>query len=98
MRLEAEHERASSFRLLRQSLPDSITFGLASSRGEVGSGRKQIFFSNLSPFSLCLLLVASEPDLWALSNATSSACIVPMVSGLDWVGLGGSAAAVVGVN
>jgi hypothetical protein len=43
------------------------------------------------------LHAASEPDLWALSNATITACIVPMVSGLDWVGLDGSGAAV-GVN
>ena len=56
-----------------------------------------MFFHIVSPFCPFLLPVASEPDLWALSYATSSACIVNMVSGLDWVGLGGSAAAV-GVN
>ena len=83
----------SSFRLLLLIFSDSITFGFASFRGEVGSSGKKIFFS-FSPVCPCLLRVASEPDLWALSYATSSACIVPMVSGLDWGGLGGSAGAV----
>ena len=60
------------------------------------SRRKKEFFSSFF-LPLFALPAASEPDLWALSYATSSTCIVNMVSGLDWVGLGGSAAAV-GVN